>query len=419
LAVSIRVGLRNLLNPILAGLAGWFTYKLGKKFFDELSGLIALILIGSSPFLYLQSGTLLSHLWSLLLTSAFVLFWIDLIDDQEVSGKRIKTIICGLCLGMLGLTRPLTMVAVTLPFFIHGIILLIRGRKEQRKTILLVGLISLITLSLHFVWQWAATGDFRTNLYTLWWDYDRIGFGVGFGVTPEGHSLSKARVNTLHSLKTGMSDLFGWGKLSWIFLPFGLWAVNKSRKALLLWGLIFSLVILYSFYWIGSWLLGPRYYFECLSALSILSAAGISYLAGWWDSSRLKTEITLIQRSRPLVIFGLLCLLIFGNFYYYLPARLDSLKGLYGITRENLSIFNLPELDPYKPALVIVDSEFWMGYANLLELQSPSLDSPLIFAWSTGRRKDQALAEVYQNQRNVLYYYPDLDPEHIYTHPQK
>jgi len=174
-SLGIRVGLRDLVNPFLAGIAAWLVYRLGKRTFGETVGIIAAALLGSSPFFLIQAGTLLSHIWSLVLCTAFTLFWIDALETEEKQGGWFKSAAAGLCLGALGLTRPLTMAAIALPFGIHGILILIRGSSRQRRQIILTGGITLSLLSLHFVWQWALTGRFLTNPYTLWWSYSRVG----------------------------------------------------------------------------------------------------------------------------------------------------------------------------------------------------------------------------------------------------
>ena len=104
-----------------------------------------------------------------------------------------------------------------------------------------------------------------------------MGFGPSVGL--HGNTLERAWVNTADSLRVGWSDLFGWGEYSWIFLPFGLWAARRNGRALLTGSVFFSLVVVYLAYWIGSSLFGPRYYYEGLYSLTILTAAGIVYLS--------------------------------------------------------------------------------------------------------------------------------------------
>ena len=416
LSLAIRIGIRNWINPLLAGLAIWLVYQLSKKITNETVGVLSVILLGTSPIYLILAGTLLSHTWSLVLAAGFMLSWLDAIQQKDTMVDWWKAVICGLCLGLVGLTRPLTMVGLSLPFLIEGLALVIRGSKPQRYKILLVGATALLLASLHFVWQLALTGDLMTNPYTLWWPYDKFGFGPGYGVLPSGHSPLQAYRNTKHSLRAGMSDLFGWGMISWIFLPLGLIGSWRYRRTHLLTGVFISLVILYSAYWVGARLLGPRYYFEALPGLVILTALGISWLAGWItrnNDQSLQTNGWLRYRA-PLVI-SLVGILIFCNLYFYMPNRLRTLSGLYGIERSDLDPFLSTEAQELTPALVIVHSEKWMSYGSLLELQSPDLESPFIFAWSSRPNDYQELVVKYMDQRTIIHYFPDQEPWVLYT----
>jgi hypothetical protein len=112
------------------------------------------------------------------------------------------------------------------------------------------------------------------------------GLCPGIGRTASGHNLHWAWVNTRFSLSAGLHDLFGWPYLSWIFLPLGIYALRRKAAGLLLAAAMPSLVLVYVAYWIGSWLLGPRYYYESLPGLAIASAVGVAWLGGWLRPSR-------------------------------------------------------------------------------------------------------------------------------------
>jgi hypothetical protein len=279
----------------------------------------------------------------------------------------------------------------------------------------LVGITALIFAGFYFVWQYAVTGNILTNPYTLWWPYDKYGFGEGYGLAEGGHSLLQGWRNTKFSLIAISSDLFGWIRSSWIFLPFGLWAARKKPLMYYSVGVTGLLIMIYLGYWVSSWLLGSRYYFEALPGLALLSAAGIFWLCG--GNMEPEHGNPLLHKVRSVGITALVSLLVIGNLCFYLPARLGSLQGLYGIERADIEVFESPELEEYLPALVIVDAEEWMPYGSTLVLESSTLDSPLIFAWSIGPKTDQKLKDHYQDERNILYYYPDLDTKRIYTYP--
>ncbi len=400
LAMGVRFNARAWVNPLLAGLGVWLTYLLGKKVFNNTIGLLAAFLTLTSPFFLINSGTLLSHPWSYVLSAVFALSWLDsfpLSNDRKNAASIpgwIPVATVGLSLGLLALTRPLTALGVALPFFIHGIIILVRGTKSDRLQVISVGGISLSLALLFFVWQYGVTGNALLNPYTLWWEYDRIGFGPGIGTAEGGHTLRLAWDNFKVSLNSGWRDLFGWGTISWLFLPFGVLAARKNRAAWLTGSVYWSLAAAYSLYWVGAWVYGPRYYFEGLYSITLISAAGIFWLASQGQFLKWGTI--------------LLVLILTGyNLLFNLPERLGNLVGIYGVRRELLAAFQTEKARELTPALVIVHpKQEWREYGALTELEDPWLTTPFIFAHTRGKRIDASLAEHYPG-RTIIHYYMD------------
>jgi 4-amino-4-deoxy-L-arabinose transferase-like glycosyltransferase len=429
LAVGVRLGIRSLINPLLAGLGIWLTYRLGKKIFSETVGLLAAGLTLTSPFFLMNSGSLLSHPFGLVLSAAFAMAWLDafgLPGSANPSDPRLwlYTVTAGLTLGLLALTRPLTAVGVGLPFGLHGLYLLVRSDSRTRLRLIALGGIALALASLHFVWQYAVTGDPLLNPYTLWWDYDKVGFGPGVGRSEIGHTLHKAYINTRFSLRGGLRDLFGWGPFSWIFLPFGLLALvplrskrEKLRNALLASSVFPAVVFVYLAYWIGSWLFGPRYYYEGLYSLTILSAAGIALLAGWpLTQDEAWPDYKGWRMARPLAMTAILAFLVAADVLFYIPIRVGGMHGLYGIERADLAPFTTQSAQELTPALVIVHPKKWTEYGALLELEDPFLDTPYIFIYASGAEIDQTVAADFPD-RTVIHYYPD-QPFVFYPRPR-
>jgi hypothetical protein len=418
LGIGVLFGARWLVNPLLAGLAVWLAYRLGKRVSTETVGLLTAGLTLTSPFFLMNSGSLLSHPFGLVLSEAFALAWLDAWDARRVN-PWWPTMTAALSMGMLALTRPLTAVAVAFPFAFHGLYLLVRGDRQTRRRLVVFGLATLGLAGLLFVWQFAVTGDPRINPYTLWWPYDKIGFGPGVGRLESGHTLYQAWINTKFSLYVGAHDLFGWGKYSWIFLPFGVVAAVRYRmgKVLLLGSVIVSLAVFYLAYWIGSSLFGPRYFYEGLFSLTLLSALGIAWLAGWpvrpgepWR------RYSGWQRLRPLAVTALVLFLLCVNLLGFAPKRLEAMRGLYGVYRARLDPFLRPEAQAMTPALVVVHPVDWVEYGTLLELQDPWLTSPFIFIISRSPDIDAGVAAQFP-ERTVIYYYPS-DPYSFYLEPR-
>ncbi len=419
LSFGIRFGRRDWVNPLLAGLVAWFTYRLGEKVLGQRAGLLSLFLMLTSPFFWLNAGSLLSHLWGLLLTLVFISGWLEFTQLAQSAPKDgegaaslhgwLPLITAAAALGALALSRPYSAAAVALPFAFHGLYLLLRGEAEMRRRVLAFACLAASIAGLHFVWQQALTGDFFRNPYTLWWEYDKVGFGPGHGVLPGGHTLHQAWLNTRFSLQVGAADLFGWGRLSWLFLLPGLWRIRRNPSAWLVTGVFLSLSGMYLAYWVGSWLYGPRYYFEGLPALILVSAAGIEQLAGGlflWKARPSHGSAPLSAvRWRAFFTAVSVILLVILNLRFYLPPRLASMQNLYTINRARLAPFRHPKTQALAPALVFVDSQRWMPYGALLELEAPDLSSPFIFAVDIGPKTNARVQAAFPARR-VVYYNP-------------
>lgn len=412
---------RALVNPLLAGLGVWLTYSLGKRLFGETVALLAAGLTLTSPFFLINSGSLLSHPLGLVLSLAFTLSWMDAFCNPGFKHPWLATVTAGGTLGLLVLTRPYTAVSIALPFGLHGLYLLIRKDWGTRRRLITLGVITLALSALHFLWQYAVTGNPFLNPYTLWWSYDKIGFGPGHGHLEGGHNLHQAWINTRFSLRVGNHDLFGWAGLSWIFLPFGLLAIIRDHnwRALLPVSVLPVLVVTYLAYWIGSSLFGPRYFYEGLFSLTLLSAAGIALLAGW--PTRPGSPFPNYhgwRRLQPLAVTALVALLVSANLLFYTPMRLESMYGLYGVSRVHLEPFQSPAAQEFTPAILVVHTDGkWIRYGNLLELESPYLDTPYIFVIYRGPEADAAAVSHFP-ERHSYHYYPADEPYIFYTAPR-
>jgi hypothetical protein len=415
LSLGIQLGIRVWVNPLLAGLGIWLTYQLGIRSFNKLVGLLAAGLTVTSPFFLMNSGSLLSHPLGLVLSATFALGWLEAFWKNKNAGdnpahNRIQgwfTILSALALGALTLTRPMTAIAVALPFALHGLYLLLHSEKATRLRLLIFCLVMIGFVSIYLLWQYSLTGDPLLNPYTLWWPYDKVGFGPGHGHEPNGHTLKIAWLNLRNSLDAASSDLFGWRAISWVFLPMGLWASRRNPKGLLLGSVVVSMVLVYTTYWIGATLFGPRYYYEALFSLTLISAAGIAWLAGWpCNPDQPFIRYSGWRKLRPLLVLLILGVLVGINLTFYIPTRLGGMMNLYNISRADQLSFQTPDAQALAPALIIVHTGRWMEYGALLDLEDPEFSTPFIFAWSISPSTDASLAHDFPDRR-VYHYYPE------------
>lgn len=412
LAIAQKMHARQLINPFLTGLAVWWIYRLVKRLVDGKTALLAAFLTATSPFVMLNAGTLLSHPWSLLLSVVFCTAWLDVFGpaNQQLPKRAARTlpaVTAGLALGMLALTRPWSAVGVFVPFGVHSLILLFKGSREARLSLLTIGLIAGGLSTLLVAWQYAVTGDPWLNPYLLWWPYDRVGFGPGHGLNPGGHSPHYAIINTLFGLYVLNTDLFGWPVISWLFMPFGLLAIWKNSRAWLAAAVLPSVILAYALYWTPSWTYGPRYYYEGIFSAVLLTAAGIRWLAfGSPGAAFAILRGKWVMRARLALAAGVTALLISANLLYYLPARVGAMRGTSYISSTCQSPFEGAQAQRAVPALVFVHlQEHWAEYGCLIDLTSPWMDSPFVIAISRGDEIDFKVARAYP-ERTILHYYP-------------
>lgn len=399
LAVGAAVGSPYWVNPLLAGLAVWLTYRLGRRLAGELAGVLAALLVATSPMLLMLSGGLMPHMLSVVMTLAFSLAWFDVFASDAVRRgpprNAIPRILAGGALGVLAITRPLTALAVGLPFAVHAVILLIRRTPRIGRDLATIAVVALGIALILPLWNASLTGSIFGNPYALYWPYDRIGFGPGIGVLEGGHTLRQAWINTRQSLWAWQHDLFGWPFLSWIFIPVGMWAMRRREEAWICLGVFASLAACYLVYWVGSWLLGPRYFVEALPGLAVTSAAGIVWAGGWAGDAIRGVPI------RRLGVAAAVGLLVAANLTAYLPIRVGGLHGLFGIDRVALEAFE--RVNPGRALVIVRRNPAWHGYGNLLPLTAPFADGELLLIYERGPEIDPEVAALFSDRPAFIY----------------
>jgi len=405
LSLGVRAGLTYMVNPALAGLAVWLIYRLGSKISRPDIGLLAALLAALSPMMLMLSGTIMPHSLSLFLTLSFMLAWLDLYPRRGVSEmERTKVpawlliLVAGLSLGTLALTRPMTAAGVALPFAVHGLFILIRGSRRQRKQAAATATLVLAVAALILLWQAALTGDSWLNPYTLWWPYDQVGFGPGYGRLEGGHDISSALGSAYFNLRAGVNDLFGWPYLSWLFLPFGIVALRRNRDGWFALSIFPSLIVVHFAYWVGSRLFGPRYYYEALPGLTIGSAMGVAWLGGWIG------KLSRWQYARRVASAALIFFLILVNITMYLPLRIGGMHGLYDVNRAAMQ--PIEEADLGRSLVFVHTPGSWYEYGRLITLVPPFSEGDLLLVISRGTANNEQVIEAYPDLP-VYHYYPD------------
>jgi 4-amino-4-deoxy-L-arabinose transferase-like glycosyltransferase len=470
-------------------------YKLGRAVFNPDVGLIAALLLTFAPIALLLNATIMSHTSALFFGTLFMYgYWhlerltspqtilqkakTDTVNDENngetaTESELIPVVIppltnnlkqtltwgavAGFGLGMMIINRPLSAIAIAAPFVIWSLIrlgrvvLTLKDRQLQRQSLLtaLYPLIALSVVALVIalaipIYNQMATGSPTTNLYTLVWSYDKVGFGPDYG--KNGHTLEKGVQFARYDLSLLAGDLFGWqlgsftkdiqqGLLSndsyypivgvsWLLLLPGLVVGYKKP-----WALLWALNVGVWLWWLPSgvennlnaWLLvgvvllfsplifviddqdhRPTWTWLFMGIMVMLVAVHLAY---WIGSQRYSTRYyfemlsgaviisalpiawLIRQLKRPeykLGVYGVVLAVCIWSLVIYSTPRIDALRGFNRITPALIQ-----EVDRHrktdKPLLVLVTGEkgvlpSWRSYGALMAATSPYLDSDIIVA---------------------------------------
>jgi 4-amino-4-deoxy-L-arabinose transferase-like glycosyltransferase len=255
LAVGVLMGQLWVVNAWLSAVTVALTYRLGREIFNPNTGIIAAGLVSFSPMALLLNGTLMSHTAALFTTTLFLYaYW-------RLESRRYAVrwgIIAGVALGLTIINRPVAGLALALPFVVWSVVRLARSAisfqslKSILQPLFALAIVAILISTIVPLYNYAASGNPRQNLYLLVWEYDQLGFGPGYGRNI--HTLEKGLHQTRWDLSLTAADLFGWQTghitpelqehlktradywpnlgLSWILLPAGMWIEFKRRRRL-------------------------------------------------------------------------------------------------------------------------------------------------------------------------------------------
>jgi hypothetical protein len=411
LALGERAGHSWLINPLAGAAALAGIVWLGAALFGRGPALLAALLGLTSPFVLLQSGSLLAHPTTLLAFVIFLLAWHRL----ERSGGYGSALVAGLALAFAFLTRPFTALALALPWMALAVW---RARKPAwRGRMLVIGVAGLVGPVALAAYQAALTGSPWQSTYTLYWPYDRPGFGPGVGVTGE-HTLRQGVFNVMENLAALRTWLFGWpAGLSLVPVLLGLaWTAGALRRprrsqpdaarwAALLAASALSLVGAHVAYWTSGLMYGPRYLFEALPAWLLLAGQGIWWLGGLVDG-RLPTARLLPNLSGRMVggdtsdetwtsgralAVGLVTGLALSSLLATTPRLLGQHYAWYAVSGRYLAAVRAAGLER---ALVFVRERpgAWTTYGSVFPANDPLLRGPLLFARDLGAANRRLVA---------------------------
>jgi hypothetical protein len=284
LALGTLVHAEWLINPLLGSAEIIVLYFLGKEAYDETTGRIAALLGVASPFLLFMSSEYMNHASGLLFLSLFLLFFLRTIRPlrgMHLSSSFADPLLSGFSLAMALNIRPLSALAVSVPAAGYGVYLLAKSRWKELPSFLLLLTPVLLGLGGFFLYNYLTTGSPLLSGYKAYGmlEYGHTRWGLGFGERGlpgwGAHTPLRGLAQTGDNLQALNLYLFespfpGLLLVLLVFLAF-----SRNPLDWLMLASFASLPVVYFCYWYQDLVLGPRFLYEGLAPILLLSARGL------------------------------------------------------------------------------------------------------------------------------------------------
>jgi hypothetical protein len=273
LVPGVVAGIPWIINPLLGALAVPVIYLLGRELYGERTGRMAGVLACITPFIFNMSAEYMNGASTMLFATLFVLFFFRTLR----LGQWRDVVLGGLFLGLAANVRPYTAMAVAVGFAVYGLLRMVREpRRFVPRLLVMAGVIGAVA-SLVLVYNWLTNGHPLTFGYVVKWG---PGHELGFGRSGWGaqHTPLRGLVNTGNDMNVLNRYLFEWPipALAGIAVLLAAGMRRVKDRLLLFWFL--SLSGAYFFYWFHNICFGPRFVYESVAALVILSVRGAEEL---------------------------------------------------------------------------------------------------------------------------------------------
>lgn len=281
LMLGVLVGAPWLINPLFGALTVVIIYYLGRQVYDEATARTGLVLASFSPFLLFMSSEYMNHSSALSFAALALLSYARAVSPPDAGVPRSRrllwALLAGISAGIVVDIRPYTGMLVAAPLALDTGLRLVTDWRRNWSTALVMLAAGGVMVGLLLGYNYLTNGHPLLFGYVVKWG---PGHEIGFGKSGWGEPYTLPRALVLNSidLYTLNRHLFEFPIPSLLFIALFLAARPRSRWDWLLFATIVSLTIGYFFYWWHSILFGPRWYYEALPALVLLSARGIRML---------------------------------------------------------------------------------------------------------------------------------------------
>ncbi len=384
LALGVLFRISWLVNPLLGALTIVCIYLLAKELYRDTTAKLSAILACASSFFLFMSSEFASHTATLFFVTLAFLSFVWMIKKKR---PILSAVVCGISLGIALLCRPYTTVWICVPMGIAAIVM----RKELSLRHILIGFIPILVACLAFLAYNAATTG-----HPLLFGYIELhgkGHYPGFRQDPWGnqfHTIAQGFKYVLGNLNALNYYLFEWPMPSLFFFCLFLAYGQKRFWEWLLVGWIGALLVGHFFYFFNKLDFGPRFAYESLPALILLTSRGLA-LSMQFITDRWKTLSDTQARN-------ILCLMLVGLFLFASLFNMPKTAKSYQNYGKDVTIQKYLEKNDVDQALVFVKGG--RAYRVHYPFNAP-FAKPHIYAKDRGG-ENKKLAEIFPGYRYFI-----------------
>jgi hypothetical protein len=389
LAVGVALHAPWLVEPLLGTLALWGVFRLGRRFYSGAVAWLATLLGALSPFYTYLAASYMSHTVALFFAVYFLLLLVRFTQEWRWYDLPLAAVFA---VGLL-LTREFSaaLIGVVATAFLFGVQW--RALRQRIATLWPVFCLALSILVsgviLYLLYNTLQTGSPTLTPREVFFPGDRYGFGQGIGFYGQ-HTFAAGMVILDQLLTILLIDLYGWPfYLTLALLPL----TFVRREAGARWDIfcVLLLVLLVGaqagYFYHGIYL-GPRYLFETLPFLLLLTARGVGGLAavlarsghalgggrGTWGMRDMRCLG--LTTSGALLLALLTC-----NLLYYTPRQTQIYKDYTGLPATmKVDAWTLYAFHP--PQGIVVTNNWFIYNYILWPLNDPTLQGKTLYAYA-------------------------------------
>ncbi len=418
LVMSIGMLLRvpQLVNPLISAGIIWLLYLFTRKVSTPFSSKAGVILLALSPFFLFMGAGFMNHPTALFFLLAYLLFLLKAGETESTQSLAIFMLAAGLCFGFAFITRPMT----SLAFLLSGILWLVVLNKKRVqypiRTILFFLIGTLPFAIFYLTYNASTTGSPFLTGYVNYFNGNPLGFGYRpWGPEPLGpkipnevyHTPVRGVANTICNLNALNLYLFGWPipSLLFAFIPFLPGVKRKTSD----WLCVFSILavfLIYFFYFFQDYCYGPRFTYETIPFLILLSARGIEITVQRFEQSEKFTP----NQARGLV-FGALVVFFLFAFGTVWIERFAVMGDSYWGTNEGIAAMVKKGVEEDDAVIFVENGDDYVALFSYLE---PTLDRGWIVAHDYGCEENQKLLQNYPEWPVYLLRLKETDKPFIF-----